>query len=297
MAAPQPFPYQGSKRALAAPIRARLDALAAARPFRRLVEPFAGSAALSLAAAGDRPGLAFWLNDAHPALAALWRGILADPGGLAAGYARLWAGEPAAAAANYAAARAAFNADPVGDPARLLYLMGRCVKAAPRYNASGHFNNSADRRRLGATPAAVRARLLAAAALLAGRTEVTCRDYAAVLADCGPGDVVYLDPPYQGVSGRRDGRYACGIDHAGFCDRLADLGRRGVPHLVSYDGRTGDKGFGPPLPASLGLTRVELPAGRSAQATLLGRDAATVESLYLSPGWPGSAGEPAAPPA
>jgi DNA adenine methylase len=44
-AAPHPIPYQGSKRRLAAAI------LRHAPPARRLVEPFAGSAAIKLAAA------------------------------------------------------------------------------------------------------------------------------------------------------------------------------------------------------------------------------------------------------
>jgi DNA adenine methylase len=47
--------------------------------------------------------------------------------------------------------------------------------------------------------------------------------------------------------------------------------------------RTGAKVHGVRLPEHLDLTHVELEAGRSSQATLLGRDDATVESLYLSP--------------
>ena len=50
-----------------------------------------------------------------------------------------------------------------------------------------------------------------------------------------------------------------------------------------YDGRTGDKSFGEPLPASLQLRHLEVCAGRSTQATLLGRTDVTYESLYLSP--------------
>ena len=41
--------------------------------------------------------------------------------------------------------------------------------------------------------------------------------------------------------------------------------------------------YGKPLPAKLNLTLVEIEAGRSSQATLLGRSEMTVESLYLSP--------------
>ena len=52
-------------------------------------------------------------------------------------------------------------------------------------------------------------------------------------------------------------------------------------YLVSYDGRTGDKTFGEPMPKSLKLSLVDIHAGRSSQATLLGRNSDTYESLYL----------------
>ena len=91
-----------------------------------------------------------------------------------------------------------------------------------------------------------------------------------------------MDPPYQGVCGDRDSRYLSGISHSEFILALEELGNRRISYIVSYDGRRGDKLFGELLPSSLGLTRVELEAGRSSQATLLGRDEITYESLYLS---------------
>ena len=65
---------------------------------------------------------------------------------------------------------------------------------------------------------------------------------------------------------------------------LRKLNERGIQFIVSYDGRTGDKVFGELLPDDLGLTRLEVRAGRSTQATLLGRSDVTYESLYLSAG-------------
>jgi len=91
-----------------------------------------------------------------------------------------------------------------------------------------------------------------------------------------------MDPPYQGVVDTHNHRYRHGISFDEFVDALGDLSRRNIPFIVSYDGRTGTKRYGRPLPASLGLTHVELQAGRSTQATLLGRDDSTFESLYLS---------------
>src|SRR5262249_30343384 len=113
-------------------------------------------------------------------------------------------------------------------------------------------------------------------------TLLTTADYSTVLAGCGPEDLIYMDPPYQGVCGKRDNRYAPRFDHNAFCDTLAALNRKNCLYLVSYDGRTVAKSFGEVLPAGLGLTHLELHAGRSSQATLLGRNHDTYESLYLS---------------
>jgi DNA adenine methylase len=65
---------------------------------------------------------------------------------------------------------------------------------------------------------------------------------------------------------------------------LKTLLGRGIRFALSYDGMTGGKEYGPPLPEELNLTRLLLHAGRSSQATLVGRSEDTVESLYLSPG-------------
>jgi DNA adenine methylase len=92
-----------------------------------------------------------------------------------------------------------------------------------------------------------------------------------------------MDPPYQGVCKNRDSRYCPTIDHGEFCAALAALNAKECKFLVSYDGRTGDKTYGQPLPKSLNLVHIEVHAGRSTQATLLGRDHETYESLYLSP--------------
>jgi hypothetical protein len=51
--------------------------------------------------------------------------------------------------------------------------------------------------------------------------------------------------------------------------------------VLSYDGHCGGKTYGEPLPNDL-AHRILLDVGRSSQATLNGRDEATVESLYVS---------------
>jgi DNA adenine methylase len=273
---PHPIPYQGSKRNLAPIILSYFPPHAS-----RLVEPFAGSAAISLAAAYRRLAERFLINDAHSPVIDLWREIIERPEELAAKYRRLWQAQLGQEREYYDIVRKKFNQ--THKPECFLYLLARCVKAAIRYNGDGEFNNSPDNRRKGAHPDTMRERIVGASTLLQGRTQVSARDYREVLTECGPSDLIYMDPPYQGVCKNRDNRYCPTIDHGDFCDALAALNAKDCVFLVSYDGRTGDKTYGEPLPKSLNLVRIELHAGRSTQATLLGRDHDTYESLYLSP--------------
>lgn len=273
---PHPIPYQGSKRSLAREILPQFpDAI------DRLIEPFAGSAAVSLAAAHSKQVERFWINDAHQPLMALWTEIVERPDALAKNYQRLWEKQAGREREFFDEVRAEFNAS--HRPEHFLYLLARCVKGAVRYNGNGEFNNTPDNRRKGAKPDAMRDRIAHASFLLAGKVTMTSLDYRQVLEQCTPGDLIYMDPPYQGVSHKRDSRYSATVDHAEFHEALAELNRRGCRFIVSYDGRTGGKQHGQPLPRHLKLRHLELCAGRSAQATLLGGDDVTYESLYLSP--------------
>ena len=129
----------------------------------------------------------------------------------------------------------------------------------------------------------MRRQIAAASMLLRGRAALSAMDYRHILDLATESDVVYMDPPYQGVCGNRDQRYLPKVDHDEFCEELAKLNDRHMMFVVSYDGRTGTKTYGEPLPDNLKLTHSEIRAGRSTQATLLGRTDVTFESLYLSP--------------
>ena len=273
---PQPIPYQGSKRLLASTI---LGYLPDDPP--RFVEPFAGSAALSLAMAHRNNRTHFWLNDAHAPLMNLWQTIIHHPEDIAKDYSAIWHEQLGQERTYFDFVRDRFNLD--HSPADFLYLLARCVKAAVRYNVYGEFNNTPDNRRLGAKPSEMRRRIQFASSLMHGRTTVTALDYKEVLSNCNDTDLIYMDPPYQGVTTNRDGRYSPTVDHDEFCDELAKLVAEHALFAVSYDGRTGEKSYGEPLSATLGLTHLEIKAGRSSQATLLGRNLQTYESLYLSP--------------
>jgi len=275
MKIPQPFQYQGSKRALAATILQYLPA-----QVQRIVEPFAGSAAFSIACAARGRAKEFWLNDYNKPLADLLSLIINQPDKITSFYQATWRDENNGALEHYYRIRKDFNL--TNDPRQLLYLLARCVKGSVRYNSEGLFNQSPDKRRLGTRPETMRENINAISMLMKGKTVVTSQDYKDVLARCWDTDVIYMDPPYQGVCGDRDARYFSGIDFDDFVVALDRLNSRGVRYMISYDGRLGEQTYGKPLPDYLGLTLVEIEAGRSSQATLLGREAVTFESLYLS---------------
>jgi DNA adenine methylase len=273
---PHPIPYQGSKRNLA-PAILRYFPL----EFSTLYEPFAGSAAITLAAATNGFGSGYHMSDLNKPLVDLWRAIIDKPGEIASQYEALWQRQLQDPRSFYDSVRDEFNL--TGRPDLFLYLLARCVKGSVRYNSQGEFNQSPDNRRLGMKPETMRLQIAGAAFHLKGKTTVIHADYREVLAEATSADLVYMDPPYQGVCGTRDPRYLQNVRTDEFVEALRVLNERGIRYLVSYDGRTGDKTHGKRLPENLSLTLMELCAGRSSQATLLGRNDVTFESLYLSP--------------
>ena len=166
----------------------------------------------------------------------------------------------------------------------MLYLLARCVKGAVRYGRNGKFNQSPDKRRHGTSPRKMRVNVLALSALMRGRATFSGVDYRDVFGMAGPGDLVYMDPPYQGVSGLGDPRYIAGVPLAEFGEALEALNRRNINFIVSYDGTCGGKEYGSGLPDGLGCGKFFLEAGPSTQATLLGKSETTFEALYVSRG-------------
>ena len=276
MKIPHPIPYQGSKRNLAAQILAFCP-----QGIDTLIEPFAGSAALTLAAAARGLARRYLINDLNEALMELWGRVIQETQALAKQYERVWKAQHGDRREYYENIRNEFNR--TRRPQHLLYLLARCVKAAVRYNANGEFNQSPDNRRMGALPETLREHILGAAYLLKGKTVCSSVDFKGVVERATIDDLIYMDPPYQGVCGERDPRYLKGVLFDEFVEVLETLNVRDIIYIVSYDGRTGEKAHGRPLPRDLGLCHIELAAGWSSQETLLGRAAITYESLYLSP--------------
>jgi DNA adenine methylase len=272
---PHPIPYQGSKRRLAPAI---LSHIPTAR-YARLVEPFAGSAAVTLAAASRCQFSTYVIADALEPLIALWEMVIDNPKQLADEYEILWHRERDKPIDAYYEIRTEFNADP--RPAKLLYLLARCVKNAVRFNPSGGFNQSPDKRRTGTRPHLMKAELFAAHRVLAGKCRAIHGDFFSFFLSAQEGDFFYLDPPYQGTSEGRDQRYIAGVTRARMIEALNILNEKRIPFILSYDGSCGERNYGDPLPSTV-AHRILLDVGRSSQATLNGRNDVTIESLYVS---------------
>lgn len=277
--APHIVQYQGSKRNLASQI---LDFM----PFRfnRLIEPFSGMAAISIAVALDRRTDKFCVNDINAPLVSILEDAVNRPAELLAAYTEVWNEQfcyKDGHIQHFYKVRDMFN-DGDTNSANMLYLLARCVKGSVRYGRNGNFNQSPDKRRHGTSPKKLEQSIAGVSQLLKGKAEFHSLDYREILVDAKPGDIVYMDPPYQGVSDTRDNRYYSGVGFDDFVKAVEMLDKNKIDYLISYDGECGGKTYGEPLPESLGGKRFLLNAGISTQATLLGKKSMTFESLYVS---------------
>ena len=271
--------YQGSKRILAPQIIQYMP-----KKFKRLIEPFAGMAAISIAIAQKRRAEQFYINDLNASLIRLIEYAVKEPAALVDSYSVLWKQQfdyGSNHVQHFYDVRANFNA---GDesPENMLYLLARCVKGAVRYGKDCKFNQSPDKRRHGTTPYNINRNVAAVSSLLKGKSSFSAFDYREVFDMAKPGDLVYMDPPYQGVTDSRDNRYYAGVPFNEFVTAIEILNRKNVDFLISYDGECGGKEYGEDLPVCLGCKKILLNAGTSTQSTLLGRKAVTFEALYIS---------------
>jgi len=271
--------YQGSKRNLAPQILQYFP-----RKFNRLIEPFAGMAAISIAVSKQRRAEHYLLNDLNEPLVNVLRESITNPQQLIEDYYKVWNEQlhyDGGSVAHFYKVRDDFN-NGNKCAANMLYLLARCVKGSVRYSSSGQFNQSPDKRRMGTNPQNLARNVYLISSFLKDRTDFTSVDYREVTKNARPGDVVYMDPPYQGVCSARDSRYFSGIEFGEFVECVDDLNRRGVDFVISYDGKCGEKEYGADLPEELGLKKIMLNAGLSSQSLLLGKKETTIEALYLS---------------
>lgn len=273
--------YQGSKRILAPQILAYMP-----KRFSRLIEPFAGMAAITIAVGRQNRAGLYLVNDLNEPLVNILSEAIETPEILADNYEKVWSEQFAykdGSVAHFYKIREEFNGGNTSAE-NMLYLLARCVKGSVRYGNNGNFNQSPDKRRNGTSPKTLRNNIMSISYYLKGKTRFASTDYKEILEEARPGDLVYMDPPYQGVSNVRDNRYFSGIDFDDFSNAVERLNSRGIDFLISYDGKCGEKEYGRELPADMGLAKVMLNAGLSSQSILLGKKKTTYEALYVSRG-------------
>lgn len=271
--------YQGSKRILA-PIIAKYFP----RKINRLIEPFSGTGAVSIYTAAHSMCDKFILNDLNSPIIDMFEECINFPEKLYEEYKSIWDRqflEGINPIDYYYEMRDKFN-QKKSIPALTLFILSRVAKGAIRYNSSGEMNQICDKRRFGTKPETIRNSALAISSLLKGKVVFYRTDYRKVLEKARPGDLLYMDPPYQGVAQGLSSRYISSLPFDEFVDSLDDLNKKHIDFIVSYDGKTGDKTFGQELPSYLNCQHLLINAGRSSQATLNGKKAFTYESLYLS---------------
>jgi DNA adenine methylase len=269
------IPYQGSKRKLASIILGVINFI----DIDTLYEPFAGSAAITLAAASSNMAKHYVIGDKLDSLARLWEMIIYETDNLIEEYTKYWNEQQKDPIGYYYKIRDYYNK--TQSPSALFYLIARCVKNSIRFNPSGEFNQSPDKRRLGMYPSKLREEAKKASLLLRNKTDVISGDFTKTLKKAKQSDLVYLDPPWKGLSDNP--RYAHGLDYQALLDELKRMNSLEIPFILSFDGSCGAKDYEIEFPKELGLLRIPIDAGRSSQATLLGRSEITIESLYLSP--------------
>lgn len=161
----------------------------------RLVEPFAGGAALSLAVGRRFSGV--WLNDVNKDLINLYTQLQEAPEEYIRAAAALFTPETNNAE-KYYRFRDEFNTteSPSRKAVLFLYLNRHGYNGLCRYNSAGEFNVPYGRYKSPYFPVD---ELMAAAEVLQN-ARLTSVDFEDVLAACGPGDIVYCDPPYVPLS-------------------------------------------------------------------------------------------------
>jgi len=196
-------------------------------PFRRYVEPFAGSAALYFAL---QPQDAL-LSDFNPELIETYKMLSADPGLV---WRRLSQMQGSRDFYYQIRAKTPSSMPEIDRAARFIYLNRFCFNGVYRTNRLGRFNVPRGVR-TGAMPGLQE---LNAAGRLLASAELRCLDFEECLAEVQTGDFVYLDPPYTRAGGRYSGEYGYGAFTSTDLERLyanlKQIDKRGALFLFSY---------------------------------------------------------------
>lgn len=181
--------WAGGKYKLARFIETHLPS----RTRQRLIEPFAGSAAVSLVLEFE----AYLLNDTNADLIGLFQ-TLKEQKQEFIGYARSFFTTENNKSSRYYELREQFNQsrDRAERAALFVYLNRHAFNGLCRYNSKGGFNVPFGKYKAPYFPDAEMQGFLQKA----DRIELACGDFQTALASAGPDDLIYCDPPYVPLS-------------------------------------------------------------------------------------------------
>ncbi|MFN8557595.1 MAG: DNA adenine methylase [Dehalococcoidia bacterium] len=223
--------WAGGKRSL----RDQLLALAPRR-FATYYEPFLGGATYFLSLASRVAMRRAVLADANAELMQLYEAVRDMPDAVMA---ELDVLQPHAADEQFFYRLRATPPDslaPAARAARFIYLNKTCYNGLYRVNRKGQFNVPFGR--YPTRPSLYSPENLRRVALLLRRADLRCGDFGETLAGAGPGDFIYLDPPYAPLTPTASfTRYTRGAfgedDQRRLAATMHDLTARGCKALLS----------------------------------------------------------------
>ena len=262
--------WTGSKRLQAARIVAHFPAEIATYH-----EPFLGGGSVlgRLLDSNIRVGR-YSCSDSYAPLIALWNLVKDEPDRLIDGYSRLRKDATAGGECHYHEVRRSFNR--ARCPVEFFFLLRTCRVGHVRINAGGDFTSAFDRSRAGTDPDLLRPVVGGwHRKLVAADVRFAVQDYREVAS--GPGDLLYLDPPY-----RTSTLYYGRMDYG---EMFSWLGRQSGSYLLSLNGHVGGVDRTLVVPGDLYDEHVQVEAGdnRLHRLTKRSRPSAT-DSLYIRRG-------------
>ena len=262
--------WTGSKRLQADRIVARFPAEIATYH-----EPFLGGGSVlgRLLDSDIRVGR-YECSDSYAPLIALWHLVRDDTERLIGGYARLWEAAKAGGERHYLEVRRSFNRDYC--PVEFFFLLRTCRVGHVRINSNGRFTSAFERLRSGTDPDLLRPVVEGwHRKLVAADVRFAVRDYREVVS--GPGDLMYLDPPYR-TTASYYGRIVYG-------ELFGWLGSQRGSYLLSLDRPDEDEDRTLAVPADLYDEHVRIEAGDNRLHRLTGRVRRPLtDSLYIRHG-------------
>jgi len=171
------------------------------RSAKRMIEPFTGSGVVA-------SGLAFRFesiqaSDAIPALVAAHNQAAFHPDAFVSEIEKLFFARGDGTKSRFLAARRRYNAartPPEEKAALLIFLNRRAALGLVRHNEDGDLNISWHKSKSKSLPPTEQIREFSKR--LGDKAEFSIRDFRAAIADAGPGDFVYCDPPYMPEEGK-----------------------------------------------------------------------------------------------